>query len=224
MKLLVVEDDRKLASFLQRMLTEEGYIVDRCALGGEALAMAKSGLYHLILLDWMLPDTNGLAVCRQLREAGVSSAVIMLTARGELGERVLGLEAGADDYMVKPFEVEELVARVAAVLRRTEGQLNVRVGPLELNRATRIARLAGRPIDLTTREFAILLYLVGRVGEAVTRSELLSRVWSIHFDPESNVVDVHIARLREKLGDHASLIETVRGRGYRVAAQPEAQR
>jgi DNA-binding response OmpR family regulator len=143
-------------------------------------------------------------------------AILMLTARDQVRERVLGLDAGADDYLTKPFEIEELIARVNALLRRSGAQSYVRVGPLEVDRANRCAVLDGETLDLTAREFALLLHLLHRNGQVVTRSELLSQVWSIQFDPESNVVEVHISRLRDKLGDHSWMIETVRGRGYRI--------
>ena len=219
-KILVVEDDRKLALFLRRVLSEEGYLVDASGSGPEALAQGRSGIYNLVVLDWMLPDLDGLEVCRQLRRAGSVASILMLTARGEVSERVLGLNAGADDYLVKPFEVEELIARVHALLRRSQGHARQRLGLLELDRESRRALLAGHALDLTTREFNLLLQLAHREGQVVTRSELLSRVWSTRFDPESNVVEVHVSRLRDKLGEHAWMIETVRGRGYRLRAEP----
>jgi DNA-binding response OmpR family regulator len=222
-KILVVEDDRKLALFLRRVFSEEGYLVDLSGSGPEALAQGRSGIYNLVVLDWMLPDLDGLEVCRQLRRAGSAASILMLTARGEVSERVLGLNAGADDYLVKPFEVEELIARVHALLRRSQGHARQKIGLLELDRESRRALLAGQTLDLTTREFNLLLQLAHREGQVVTRSELLSRVWSTRFDPESNVVEVHVSRLRDKLGGHAWMIETVRGRGYRLRAAPEPQ-
>jgi two-component system OmpR family response regulator len=220
-KVLVVEDDRKLASFLSRVLTEEGYTVDVCGNGGDAVKQVQSGLYGLVLLDWMLPDSDGLEVCRVLRRDGNNTPIILLTARGEVKERVLGLEAGADDYMVKPFEVEELVARVAAVLRRAAGLASLKIGPLELDRAERRARLDGKLVELTTREFSILLHLALKAGRVVKRAELLAQVWSTQFDPESNVVEVHMSRLRDKLGEHEWMVDTVRGRGYRLRAHKD---
>jgi DNA-binding response OmpR family regulator len=216
MKILVTEDDRKVAGFLQRVLSEEGYIVDLCTSGAEAVTQARAGLYNLVVLDWMIPDLDGLEVCRQLRRGGSTVPILMLTARGELQERVLGLNAGADDYLVKPLEVEEFIARVAALLRRSVGLLNLKLGALEIDRESRSALLGGRRLDLTTRENALLLHLAHHAGQVVTRSELLLRVWSTQFDSGSNVVEVHVSRLREKLGEHAWMLETVRGRGYRL--------
>jgi two-component system, OmpR family, response regulator len=215
-KLLVVEDNRKFSSFLLRALTEEGYVVDALFDGGSVLAQVEAVAYDAIVLDWMLPSLDGVSVCRTLRERGNRVPILMLTARNETGERVMGLDAGADDYMVKPFEFEEFLARVRALLRRGASADPVvsRFGALTLDRAERIATLAGRKLDLTTREFALLAYLVRENGRIVTRSELLAKVWQTVFDPSSNVVDVHIRNLRDKLRE--DLIETVRGVGYRM--------
>jgi DNA-binding response OmpR family regulator len=222
MKILLVEDDRKLARFLSRVLTEEGYTADVCSSGSDALEQARSGIYKLLVLDWMVPDNDGLEVCRQLRRHGNNVPIIMLTARGELAERVMALDAGADDYLIKPFEVDELVARVKALLRRVSGPLRLRFGAVEIDREKRRVLISGTPIELTTREFNLLLHLAHHAGQVVTRTELLSGVWSTQFDTESNVVEVHISRLREKLADHAAMIETVRGRGYRLRVEPES--
>jgi DNA-binding response OmpR family regulator len=219
MKILVVEDDRKLARFLIRVLTEEGYTADACASGVDAIEQAASGVYGLVILDWMLPDVDGLETCRRLRRAGLTLPVMMLTARGEVQERVLGLKAGADDYLVKPFEVDELVARVNALVRRAQGQHQLDLGPLHIDRTRRLVLVAGREVELTARELSLLLNLALRCGQIVTRGDLLSQVWSVHFDPESNVIEAHMSRLRDKLGDHQWMIETVRGRGYRLRTQ-----
>jgi DNA-binding response OmpR family regulator len=219
MRILVVEDDQKLASFLGRVLTEEGFSVDRCSTGADAIAQARTGAYELAVLDWMIPDLDGLEVCRQLRREGIGLPILMLTARDQVRERVLALDAGADDYMVKPFEIEELVARIHALLRRAQGHARLKLGSLEIDRAQRRALLDNTPLDLTTREMTLLLHLANRVDRVVTRSELLTQVWSIRFDPESNVVEVHISRLRDKLGKYSWMIETVRGRGYRMRAR-----
>ena len=216
MKILVVEDDAKVAEFVGRVLREEGYAVDMCVSGAEALGQAETGLYDLIVLDWMVPELDGLSVCRELRSAGSTSPILMLTARSDTRERVLGLEAGADDYLVKPFEVEEFVARVRALLRRTRALARLRCGHLEVDPADRRVTLLNEPLEFTTREFALLLYLMKRQGKVVTRSELLSHVWERSFHQDSNVIEVHVNRLREKLGDHSWMIETVRGRGYRL--------
>lgn len=206
----------KLARFVARVLVEEGYVADTCADGSEGIARARSGIYDALVLDWMLPDIDGLQVCKLLREQGCQIPILMLTARAELRERVLGLRSGADDYVVKPFEIEELLARLDAVLRRSARQGVFRSGPLELDRLERRVLLAGRPLELTDKEMALLSHFMLRAGQVVTRSELLTRVWGMNFDPESNMIEVHVSRLREKLGEHASLIETVRGKGYRL--------
>lgn len=219
-KVLVVEDDAKLSRFLVRVLVEEGYAADSCATGADALAQASSGIYDLLVLDWMLPDIDGLSVCRRLRQEGMTTPILMLTARGEVRERVLGLETGADDFLVKPFEVEELVARIRALVRRASGFAKLGVGPLELDRVGREVRLDGKALDLTSREYALLLDFVHHAEKVVTRTELLARVWGTSFDPGSNLVEVHVSRLRDKLGDHAWMIETVRGAGYRLTVTP----
>lgn len=220
MRLLVVEDDPKLARFVVRLLCEEGYVVDSCADGEQAIARAGSGVYDGMVLDWMLPGCDGLSVCQRLRELGSTIPILMLTARGELEERVLGLRIGADDYLPKPFEIEELLARVDALLRRTNRVGTLRVGALTLDRGERRASVGTRPLSLTEREFALLAHLAVRKAQTVTRTEMLTRVWGLHFDPESNLIEVHISRLRDKLGDHAWMIETVRGKGYRLREEP----
>ncbi|KIG13524.1 Two-component response regulator [Enhygromyxa salina] len=221
MKILVVEDDAKLARFLVRVLIEEDYVADSCAEGGEAITRALSGVYDAVVLDWMLPDIDGVSVCRTLRERGSGIPILMLTARGELNERVLGLRAGADDYLVKPFEIEELLARLYAVLRRSVSEGVLVAGPLQIDRLERRATLDGRVIELTVREMALLVHLALRADQVVTRSAILSRVWGMNFDPESNMIEVHISRLRDKLGAHATMIETVRGKGYRLRTQQQ---
>jgi DNA-binding response OmpR family regulator len=222
MKVLILEDDRKLAGFLARVLCEEGLAVDLCGRGVDAIAQAEGGLYDLIVLDWMVPDTDGLAVCRELRRAGATAPVMMLTARGETRERVLGLEAGADDYMVKPFEVDEFVARVRALLRRASGVVALRCGDLEIETTARQAKLAGVVLTLTNREYALLLHLLHRADRIVKRSDLLAHVWGTRFDPGSNLVEVHVSRLRDKLGERAWMVETVRGVGYRLRREQAA--
>jgi DNA-binding response OmpR family regulator len=220
MKVLIVEDDRKVARFIARVLAEEGFVTDLCVNGADAVRQAAAVAYDVILLDWMLPDLDGLAACRELRLVGVAAPIIMLTARGEVRERVLGLEAGADDYVVKPFEIDELLARIQAVLRRTQGFGRMQVGALEIDRLHRRVTRDGQPLDLTTREYMLLLALAHRCEHVVSRSELLSQVWSTHFDRGSNLVEVHVSRLRDKLGEHAWMIDTVRGKGYRLRQSP----
>lgn len=220
MKVLIVEDDEKVARFIARVLGEEGFITDLCVSGADAVRQANAVAYDVVLLDWMLPDLDGLAVCRDLRRGGTVTPIIMLTARGEVRERVLGLEAGADDYVVKPFEIDELLARIQAVLRRTHGFGRMQLGALEIDRLQRRVTLGGRTLDLTAREYTLLLFLAHQADRVVARSELLSQVWSTQFDPGSNLVDVHISRLRDKLGEHAWMIDTVRGKGYRLRQDP----
>jgi DNA-binding response OmpR family regulator len=222
LKALILEDDQKLARFLARVLSEEGLTVDLCARGVDAIAQAEVGLYDLIVLDWMVPDTDGLCVCREIRRTGGRAPVLMLTARGETRERVLGLEAGADDYMVKPFEVEEFIARVRALLRRTSGFGALRCGDLEVDPIARQAKLVGVALTLTSREYALLLHLLHRGERIVKRSDLLAHVWGLQFDPGSNMVDVHVSRLRDKLGERAWMIETIRGVGYRLRRERAA--
>jgi DNA-binding response OmpR family regulator len=220
MRCLIVEDDTKLALFLSRALSEEGHTADICEGGVDAIPQVCAGSYDIVILDWMLPGMDGLAVCRELRQQGVTTPIIMLTARGEVGERVLGLRAGADDYLGKPFDLEELLARIEAVLRRTTATGKLTFGDLEINRLGHRASLAGRPIDLTSREFGLLLHLAYNANRVVPRSELLAKVWGTTFDPGSNLIDVHVKRLRDKLGVHAWMIDTVRGAGYRLIAPP----
>ncbi len=216
MKVLVVDDDRKLARFVARVLTEEGYAVDHCDRGADAVTQAQTGIYDVIVLDWMLPDIDGLSVVRDLRRAGMVTPVLMLTARGDVKERVLGLSAGADDYLPKPFEVDELVWRVKALVRRSTGFGVLHCAELEIDRLDHRVTLAGHPLELTNREYGLLLQLARHPDQVVTRSELLTRAFGAGFDPGSNLVEVHMSRLRDKLGDHSWMIETVRGAGYRL--------
>jgi len=222
MKILVVEDSLKLARFLSRALTEEGFTVDLCSNGADAMKQANSGLYELLILDWMLPEVDGVTVCRELRKAGNTTPILMLTARGETQERVLGLDAGADDYLVKPFELEELIARVNALLRRSRGFRRFRFGDLELDPEKGRALIDGEPLALTQREYQLLFYLAQRADKPTTRSDLYAHVWNMNFDPGSNLLDVHISRLREKLGAHAYRVSTIRGVGYQfLSGEPQ---
>ncbi len=220
MKLLIVEDSPKLARFLVRALTEEGHVVDQVVDGPAALQQVEAVAYDAIVLDWMLPGMDGISVCRTLRDRGVRTPILMLTARAEVGERILGLDAGADDYLTKPFDLGELLARVRALGRRAGAPTTLRLGPLVIDVAARKVTIDGKGVDLTARELALLSYLVQHAGRAVSRTELLQKVWNTSFDPGSNVVEVHIRNLRDKLGDHGKLVETVRGVGYRAAAAP----
>lgn len=222
MKVLVVEDDKKLSRFLDRVLTEEGYEVDLAVTGTEALEKAKNDGYDVVLLDWMLPEVDGLTICRELRTRGSLAPVLMLTARGETHDRVEGLNSGADDYLVKPFEVEELVARVRALVRRSAGVAKLRCGDIEIDRVGHRALMKGVPLSLTGREYDLLVHLMHHVDNVVTRADLLAKVWETNFDPGSNLIEVHVSRLREKLGEHAWMIETVRGAGYRLRSREAA--
>jgi len=215
-KVLVVEDDEKVGRFLVRVLGEEGYTVDLVKNAADAIRQGGTGLYDLLVVDWMLPDGDGLEVIRDLRKSGGITPVLMLTARGETKEKVISLDAGADDYLVKPFEVEEFVARVRALIRRTHGFAKLRCGDLEVDRVAHRVTLKNEALNVTTREYALLLHLLHKVDKVSTRSELLAQVWETSFDPGSNLVEVHVSRLREKLGDCAWMIETVRGVGYRL--------
>jgi DNA-binding response OmpR family regulator len=225
MKALVIEDDRKLQSFLSRAFAEEGYTVDTCRTGAEAIAQAAASSYDIVVLDWMLPEFDGLAVCREIRRVGNGVPILMLTARGEVTEKVMALDAGADDYMTKPFHLDELMARARALTRRTgplrDGML--RAGPIALDIRQRVAHVGEARVELTGREFSLLALLVRHAGRVVTRSEILEQVWGLHFDPGSNVIEVHMRHLREKLMDAASCIETVRGQGYRLTAPTSGQ-
>jgi DNA-binding response OmpR family regulator len=215
-KILIAEDDKKIASFLYRAFAEEGYVVDACRSGREATEQAESIPYELLVLDWMLPDGDGLSVCRALRQAGNRVPILMLTARGEVGEKVAALDAGADDYLTKPFHLDELLARARSLLRRSSAIADVlRCGPLTIDMRERHVHLDGTRIELTQKEFALLSLLCRNAGRVVSRSEILSQVWEMMHDPGSNVIEVNVRHLREKLGAAATALETVRGQGYR---------
>ena len=222
MRVLVVEDEEKMARLLERGLEEEGYAVDVARDGGEALWLGEETPYDAVILDLMLPDADGFEVCRRLREGGRWAPVLMLTARGAVTDRVHGLDAGADDYLTKPFSFEELLARLRALLRRGAGERPsvLRVGELTLDPATREVRRGDRSIDLTPKEFSLLEYLMRHPGQVLSRTEIREHVWDFAYEGDSNVIDVYIRYLREKVDrpfDRAS-IETVRGAGYRIRA------
>ena len=220
MRILVVEDEQKIATFIQRGLKECGFVVDMVHRGDTALEIIEGNHFDAIVLDIMLPGRDGLSILRSLRQRSNAVPVILLTARGQIAEKVEGLDLGADDYLAKPFSIDELAARVRALLRRNSGETLVcyRVEDLTLDLATRIVRRGGRRIDLTTREFSLLECLMRAPGRVFTRTQLCERVWEYHFDPESNLVDVYIQRLRRKIddGEPAKLIQTARGAGYRI--------
>jgi two-component system, OmpR family, response regulator len=219
MRILLIEDDAEQAQFVMRGLREDGHTVDHAANGRDGLFMAVSENYELLIVDRMLPQMDGLAVITALRAAGKQTPVIVLSALGQLDDRVRGLKAGGDDYIVKPFAFVELLARIEAVTRRTAVGMEsaqLKVGDLELDRLTRVVRRGGRAIDLKPQEFKLLEYLMRHAGQVVTRTMLLEGVWDYHFDPQTNVIDVQISRLRSKVeADGApALIHTVRGAGY----------
>ena len=224
MRVLVVEDDAQIASFLVKGLKEEGHAVDSVADGRQGLFMATTEAYAVIVLDRMLPVIDGMTVLRTLRGAGSTVPVLMLTALGEVEHRVEGLRAGADDYLVKPFAYSEFSARLESLLRRggnaaaAAEATRLRVEDLELDLLKRSAGRAGRSIELLPREFRLLEYLMRQSGRVVTRTMLLEAVWDYHFDPQTNVIDVHISRLRQKIdhGHAVPLLHTVRGAGYRL--------
>ncbi len=218
MRLLVVEDDAKLARALGRGLRHEGYAVDVVGDGDAALMQAAVWEYDAIVLDVMLPVRDGLEVCRALRERGSWAPVLMLTARGQMSDRIRGLDAGADDYLVKPFDFGELLARLRALVRRAPAERPVRleVGDLVVDPATHEVTRAGTPVDLTAREFAVLEFLARNAGEAITRARLLDHVWDENFTGSTNIVDVYVGYLRRKLEQpfDRPLIRTIRGVGY----------
>jgi len=220
MRLLLVEDQAKVARFIQRGLAEQQYAVDVATTGEDALALLSVTPYDLVVLDVMLPGMSGIEACRQLRDQGYAVPVLMLTARDALEDKVVGLDAGADDYLTKPFAFAEFLARIRALLRRqdTVKTSQLRVADLMLDTATHEVMRGGEMIDLASKEYAVLEYLMRRAGQVVTRTMILEAVWSYDFDPGSNVVDVYIRYLRRKLDDdHAEkLLETIRGTGYRL--------
>lgn len=221
MRILVADDDRRLTGIVKRGLLEETYAVDIAYDGAEAEYYGETGNYDLIILDIMMPEKDGLDVCRSLRAKNINTPILMLTARDAVEDRVKGLDAGADDYLVKPFAFSELAARVQALARRrapASVATVLQAGGIEMDLLRREVRRAGRPIALQPREFRLLEELLRNAGEVVTRSMLLERVWDFHFDPQTKIVETHMSRLRAKLNDGFTedAIETVRGAGYRV--------
>jgi len=225
MRILIAEDDRRLAEFVADGMREDGLTVDLAFDGDEGLTMARSGIYDVIVLDIMLPRRSGFDVIRQLREEGVKTPIICLTARVQLKDKVTGLDLGADDYMSKPFEFAELLARVRALARRSLDMVPVRLqcGDLALDPVTHEVERGGRPIELTRKEYALLEFLLRRAGRAATRTSILDNVWDMNYDSLTNVVDVLVNRLRKKIdqGGKESLIETVRGVGYRMRREDD---
>ena len=219
-----MEDDKKLAGLLRKGLETRGFTVDFCANGDDAYALATTRSYDALVLDIMVPGRDGLSILRNLRDQRLTVPVVLVTARSALNERLEGLNLGADDYLTKPFYVDELIARLHAVTRRAAGNaLTVlQHGNISVNLVTREVRRAGQPVDLTAREFALLTYLLRSPGQTFTRAQICEHVWNYHFDPGTNLVDVYVQRLRRKLeaDDDPSLIETIRGVGYRARPAP----
>jgi two-component system OmpR family response regulator len=225
MRILIIEDDRKTADYLAKGLGESGYTVDRAGDGREGLFMATSGQYDAMVVDRMLPGMDGLAIVQSLRAQNNATPVLILSALGQVDDRVRGLQAGGDDYLTKPYAFSELLARVQSLLRRRKpdaAATTLKVGDLELDLLARTARRAGKAIELLPREFRLLEFLMRHAGEVVTRTMLLERVWDYHFDPQTNVIDVHVSRLRQKIdkGFAPPMLHTVRGAGYRLSPEP----
>ncbi len=223
MRLLVIEDEAKVASFIRRALEEESYAVDVCGDGAKGLDLARAGCYDLVILDLMLPGMPGLEVLKALRKEQVAVPVLILTARSELDQKVRGLDAGADDYLTKPFAIEELLARARALLRRGSGEAGgvLQVDDLVLNPATREVTRGGKRIELTAKEYALLEYLMRNAGRVLTRPMIAEHVWDHDFDTFTNVIDVYVNYLRNKIdrGQERKLIQTVRGSGYTLKAE-----
>ncbi len=219
MRILVIEDDPSVQEYIVHGLRESGFAVDQASDGREALSRAGSGNYDALIVDRMLPGMDGLSIIRALRGAGNDTPALILSALGEVDDRVKGLKAGGDDYLVKPFAFAELHARIEVLLRRkdaTTALTRLRVADLEMDLLSHKVVRAGRPLTLQPREFRLLEYLMKHAGQVVTRTMLLENVWDYHFDPQTNVIDVHISRLRQKLDRDfdSPLLKTVRGAGY----------
>jgi two-component system, OmpR family, response regulator len=222
---LLIEDDTEAARFLVKGLRDSGYTVEHAGDGRAGLTQANSGRFDIVITDRMLPHLDGLAIIEAMRAEGSGIPVLVLSALGAVDDRVRGLKAGGDDYLTKPFAFAELLARIEALLRRHPAVPNatrLKVGDLEFDLLARRVTRAGREVELTTRELKLLEYLMRRAGQIVTRTMLLEGVWDLHFDPQSNLIDVHISRLRQAIdrGTDQPLIHTVRGSGYVLAREP----
>ena len=224
MKILLIEDDRTLGDYVAKGLREAGHVVDICTDGRDGLYAVAAQAHEIVLLDRMLPGVDGMTILQTMRAAGNGVPVMILTALGEVDDRVDGLRKGGDDYLVKPFSLQELLARVDALGRR-QGSLvekeRMSAGAIEMDLLRRDVRISGKPLRLTNREFAILEVLLRNAGKVVTRGMLLESVWDYRFDPQTNIVDQHVSRLRQKIDPEAeaSPIETIRGVGYRLRAE-----
>jgi two-component system OmpR family response regulator len=223
MRILIVEDDLEAADAMERGLTETGHVCARAADGEEGLTAARDGEFDVMIVDRMMPKMNGVQLIETIRREGDQTPVLFLSALGEVGDRVAGLQAGGDDYLVKPYAFAELIARVEALSRRRETgsvQTLLKVGELEMDLIGRAVHRQGKEIDLQPREFQLLEFMMRHAGQSVTRTMLLEKVWEYHFDPQTNVIDVHISRLRSKIdkGFDRPMLQTVRGAGYRLDA------
>jgi two-component system, OmpR family, response regulator len=223
MRILVIEDDLEAAAYLVRGLRESGHIVDHAGDGEEGLLLGLSSPYDVMIVDRMLPKRDGLSVVTTLRAEGVTTPVLILSALGEVDDRIMGLKAGGDDYLTKPYAFAELLARIEVLVRRSnpdQVRTRLQVSDLEVDLLARKVVRAGQEIDLQPREFRLLEYLMKHAGQVVTRTMLLENVWEYHFDPQTNVIDVHISRLRAKIDKNfrQPLLHTVRGAGYSLRA------
>jgi len=221
MRVLIVEDDRDSAQWLVKGLTESGHVADHAADGEEGLALAREGVHDVLIVDRMLPRLDGLSVLRTLREEGITTPALILSALGDVDERVKGLRAGGDDYLAKPYAFAELLARIEGLGRRKPAELaqtRLKACDLEIDLLTRTVTRGGQNIPLQPREFKLLEYLMRNAGNIVTRTMLLENVWDYHFDPQTNVIDVHVSRLRSKIdkGFEEPILQTVRGAGYMI--------
>jgi two-component system OmpR family response regulator len=223
MRILVIEDDREAATWLLKGLAESGHVADHAADGEQGLALAREKVHDVLIVDRMLPKMDGLAIIKTLRTEGVTAPVLILSALGDVDERVKGLRAGGDDYLAKPYAFSELLARIEGLSRRRHQgpqQTKLKAADLEMDLLARTVTRSGRPILLQPREFKLLEYLMRNAGHVVTRTMLLENVWDYHFDPQTNVIDVHVSRLRAKIdkGFEEPILQTVRGAGYMLRA------
>ena len=223
MRVLVIEDDADTAAYIRKGLKEQGHVVDHAQDGKEGLFMALGQSYDVTIVDRMLPGLDGLSIIQTLRTSGNTTPMLILSALGEVDDRVQGLRAGGDDYLVKPFAFSELLARLEALVRRADteaAETSLRVDDLQLDLLTRVVKRAGQVIELQPREFRLLEYLMRHAGQVVTRTMLLENVWDYHFDPQTNVIDVHVSRLRRKIDKEFGqpLLHTIRGAGYTLRA------
>ncbi|MAI47537.1 MAG: DNA-binding response regulator [Hyphomicrobiaceae bacterium TMED74] len=221
MRVLIIEDENDAADYVKKALEESGHSADRAADGEEGLTQARDGIYDVLIVDRMLPKLDGLSLIQKLREEGVQTPALILSALGSVDDRVKGLKAGGDDYLTKPFAFSELLARIEVLVRRSQPEdvkTRYEVGDLVLDRLSNKVTRDGKSILLQPREFRLLEYLMRHAGQVVTRTMLLEGVWDYHFDPQTNVIDVHISRLRGKIDKdfETSLLQTIRGRGYMI--------